>query len=321
MLHDAMGRSIRYLRVSITDRCNFRCQYCMPEEGVRWIPHDDILRYEEMLRVVQACVKLGVDKIRITGGEPLLRKGITSFIRQLVDIPGIREVGLTTNGSLLEENASLLKEAGISRINISLDTLKRSRFKELTGQDALDKVLAGIRKAEEVGLFPIKINMVVMKGFNSDEIVNFAAWTQEKAYQIRFIEYMPFCTGKNYLMTAEEMKKNLTEAGYKQLISEVSQKSHVKKYYLPQSKGSIGFISPVSQYFCDSCDRIRLTAEGYLKLCLFSNEDYLLRHDLRAGVTDKEIEDKLRTLVWHKPWGHHLDQGEICKGIMSRIGG
>jgi cyclic pyranopterin phosphate synthase len=320
MLHDAIGRSIRYLRVSVTDRCNFRCQYCMPAEGVKWIPHDDILRYEEMLQVVRACVNLGVDKVRITGGEPLLRKGILSFIRQMADMPGIREVGLTTNGMLLEENAALLKAAGVSRVNVSLDTMKRNRFQELTGQDALDKVLAGIRKAEEVG-FPIKINMVVMKGFNSDEIADFAAWTQVKAYQIRFIEYMPFLPGKNYLMTAEEMKENLAKAGYKQLISEISRKSHVKKYHLPQSKGSIGFISPVSQHFCDTCDRIRLTAEGFLKLCLFSNEDYLLRNDLRAGITEEEIEDKLRALVWHKPWGHHLDQGEVCKRIMSRIGG
>jgi cyclic pyranopterin phosphate synthase len=320
MLHDALGRSIRYLRVSVTDRCNFRCQYCMPAEGVKWVPHDDILCYEEMLQVVRACVNLGVDKVRITGGEPLLRKGILSFIRQIADTPGIREVGLTTNGTLLEENAFLLKEAGVSRVNVSLDTMKRDRFQELTGQDALDKVLAGIQKAEEVG-FPIKINMVVMKDFNSDEIVDFVALAQVKAYQIRFIEYMPFLPGKNYLMTAEEMKENLAKAGYKRLISEVSRNSHVKKYHLPQSKGSIGFITPVSQHFCDTCDRIRLTADGYLKLCLFSNEDYLLRNDLRAGITDKELQERLQALVLYKPRGHQLDQEGICKQAMSRIGG
>lgn len=320
MLHDALGRSIRYLRVSVTDRCNFRCQYCMPAEGVNWIPHNDILRYEEMLQVVRACVNLGVDKVRITGGEPLLRKGILSFIRQIADVPGIREVGLTTNGTLLEENASLLKEAGVSRVNVSLDTMKRNRFQELTGQDALDKVLAGIQKAEEIG-FSIKINMVVMKDFNSDEIADFVALARVKAYQIRFIEYMPFLPGKNYLMTAEEMKENLAKAGYKQLISEVSRKSHVKKYHLPQSKGSIGFISPVSQHFCDTCDRIRLTADGYLKLCLFSNKDYLLRNDLRAGITDEELQKRLQALVLYKPPGHRLDQGGICKQVMSRIGG
>ncbi len=321
MLYDAIGRAIRYIRISVTDRCNFRCRYCMPSEGVKWISHDEILRYEEILQVVKACAQLGVDKVRITGGEPLLRKGILSFIQEVRAVEGIREIGLTTNGSLLEEYAPLLKEAGINRINISLDTLKRERFQEMTGQDALAQVLAGIQKAEEVGMFPIKINMVVMRDFNLDEIADFAAWTKEKNYQIRFIEYMPFCQEKNYLITAEEMKDKLALAGHTQLIPQVTRSEHVKTYRLPQSKGSLGFISPVSQHFCDSCNRIRLTAEGYVKLCLFSNQDYLLRDDLRAGISDEALQEKLKELVWNKPRAHHLDQGEICNRAMSRIGG
>lgn len=321
MLQDAIGRNIRYLRISVTDRCNFRCRYCMPPEGVPWIPHEAILRYEEMLRIVKACAKLGVEKIRITGGEPLLRKGILSFIRQVRATPGIQEVSLTTNGSLLEEYAPLLKEAGINRINISLDTMNPARFQALTGQAALNKVLAGIARAEAVGMFPIKINMVVMKGINDDEVPQFAAWTKEKAYEIRFIEYMPFGQGENYLVTTQELKDKLTHAGYVLLPAEGKNSSHVSHFRLAEGKGKLGFISPLSQHFCDSCNRIRLTAEGYIKLCLFSNEDVLLRERLRSGIREEELEKLLQQLVWDKPQGHHLAQGETCERAMSRIGG
>lgn len=201
-LYDRLGRHIHYLRVAVTDRCNFRCQYCMPPDGVEWLEHEDILRYEELVRIIGAFAGLGVDKVRITGGEPLVRKGLLSFLRQVVRIPGIREVGLTTNGSLLEEYALSLKQAGVGRINVSLDTLQRERFMRLTGQDRLDRVLAGIKKAQQVGLTPVKINMVVMKGFNADEIADMATFAINNSYQVRFIEYMPFRSGQDYLFTA-----------------------------------------------------------------------------------------------------------------------
>jgi cyclic pyranopterin phosphate synthase len=309
------------MRVSVTDRCNFRCRYCMPETGFQWIPHADILRYEEILRIIDAGAKLGIDKIRITGGEPLLRKGLVSFVQRVVAIPGINEVSLTTNGSMLTEYAGLLRDAGIRRINISLDTMKRERFLALTGKDGLDQVLAGIKKAEEVGLFPIKINMVVMKGFNDDEVAQFAAWTKEKPYEIRFIEYMPFGQEQGYLMKANEIQARLAAEGYGSLIPEAGTSTHVKRYRLPAGKGDLGFITPVSQHFCDSCNRIRLTAEGYLKLCLFSNRDYLLREDLRRGISDEQLAEKLKILVYNKPRGHSLEKHEISRFRMSQIGG
>lgn len=320
-LYDGIGRHIHYLRVAVTDRCNFRCQYCMPEDGVEWIEHDKILRYEELVRIIGAFASLGVDKVRITGGEPLVRKGLLPFLQEVARIPGIKEVGLTTNGSLLEEYAPLLKEAGVGRINVSLDTLQRERFIKLTGQDKLTQVLAGIKKAQEVGLTPVKINMVVMKGFNCDEIVDMAKLAINNPYQIRFIEYMPFRSGKNYLFTAAEMLQQLVAAGFTNLIPQMGGSNPAKIYNMPGSQGSIGFITPVSQHFCSSCNRIRLTPDGYLKPCLLSNDEYSLRESLRSGISDDELLEKIKYVVRNKPKQHCLIKGQASDRGMSRIGG
>ena len=320
-LYDELGRYIHYLRVAVTDRCNFRCQYCMPTEGVEWIEHHDILRYEELLRVIHAFASLGVNKVRITGGEPLVRKGLLPFLKEVSQIPGIDEIGLTTNGSLLEEYAPLLKEAGVTRINVSLDTLQRERFIKLTGQDKLSAVLAGIKKAQEVGLTPVKINMVVMKGFNSDEVANMAKLAMDHPYQIRFIEYMPFRVGENYLFTTDEIKGKFIEAGFTNLIPQMKNNSPARIYTIPGFQGTIGFISPVSEHFCASCNRIRLTPDGYLRPCLLSNEEYSLRKDLRSGISEEGLQEKIKTIVWNKPKQHHLEEGKKSERGMSRIGG
>lgn len=319
-LYDGIGRHIYYLRVAVTDRCDFRCQYCMPPEGGEWLARNDILRYEEIIRIISAFANLGINKVRITGGEPLVRKGLLPFLQKVACIPGLKELGLTTNGSLLEEFAPFLKKAEVGRINVSLDTLQRERFIRLTGQDRLAQVLAGIKKAQEVGLTPVKINMVVMKGFNSDEIVDIAKFALENHYQARFIEYMPFRAGKDYLFTAEEMKKQLENAGFK-LILQTGGSGPAKIYNIPNSQGSIGFITPISQHFCSSCNRIRLTPDGCLKPCLLSNEEYPLRQQLRSGISDDELLEKIRGIVWNKPERHSLAKGQKSERGMSRIGG
>jgi len=320
-LYDEFGRHIHYLRVAVTDRCNFRCQYCMPPSGVEWIEHNDILRYEELVRIISAFASLGVDKVRITGGEPLLRKGIIAFLHRIKKIAGIKEVALTTNGSMLAEYAPLLKAAGVDRINVSLDTLQRERFIKLTGQDGLDQVLAGIKKAQTVGLTPIKINMVVIKDFNSDEIVEMARLAIHNPYQIRFIEYMPFSSGGNYLFTADEMLQQLMAVGFTELIPQKRGSCPAQIYNIPRSQGSIGFITPVSQHFCHSCNRIRLTPDGYLKPCLLSNDEYSLREQLRLGISDSDLLEVIKQVVWNKPKQHSLEQGQKSERGMFRIGG
>lgn len=320
-LYDGIGRRINYLRVAVTDRCNFRCQYCMPPNGVEWLNHDKILRYEELIRIIGAFAKLGVDKVRITGGEPLVRKGLLPFLREVGRIPGIKEVALTTNGSLLKEYAPLLKAAGVHRVNVSLDTLQRDKFINLTGQDKLAEVLAGIQAAQDVGLTPIKINMVVMKDYNSDEIVEMARLAINNPYQVRFIEYMPFRSGENYLFTAAEMLQQLVAAGFTNLIPQMSGSCPAKIYDMPDSQGSIGFITPVSQHFCNSCNRIRLTPDGCLKPCLLSNDEYPLREQLRSGISDHELLEIIKHVVLNKPQQHHLERGQQSERGMSRIGG
>lgn len=320
-MYDQLGRHIHYLRIAVTDRCNFRCQYCMPSDGVEWLDHHKILRYEELIRLISVFAALGIDKVRITGGEPLVRKGLLAFLRKVVRIPGIREVGLTTNGSLLEEHALSLQQAGVKRINVSLDTLKRDRFIRLTGQDRLNQVLAGIQKAQEAGLTPVKLNMVVMKGVNADEIADMASFAIRNHYQVRFIEYMPFRAGQDYLFTAAQMKQQLVDAGFTRLVPELGGSCPAKIYRIPESQGSIGFITPVSQHFCASCNRIRITPDGCLKPCLLSNEEYSLRDQLRSGVSDQELGEQIKQIIWNKPHQQFLTKGQESGRCMSRIGG
>lgn len=322
---DALGRNICYLRVSVTDRCNFRCAYCMPSNGVEWISHQEILSYEEIERVIRIAARLGVYKVRITGGEPLMRKGLVPFIRNVAAIPGILDLALTTNGGVLSEYAIALKEAGLTRVNISLDTLQPERFKKVTGRDMLPNVLAGIDSAYHAGLTPIKINVVVMKDVNEDELTDFARMTLDKPYQIRFIEHMPFQSahGKNdKLVPASRMKEILAAGGFATLLPESKGDGPAQVFRIPGAQGSLGFISPVSRHFCEQCNRIRMTADGRIKPCLLSDHEYNIKELLRSGCTDQELEDYLLNAVWQKPNQHLLNEDgpELHRG-MSKIGG
>lgn len=323
-ISDALGRTIHYLRVSVTDRCNFRCSYCMPREGVRWIPHQEILSYEELSRIIQAFVQLGVSKVRITGGEPLARRDVIPFIAKVAQLPGLQDLAMTTNGSMLSKYASDLKKAGLQRVNVSLDTLKSDRFSTLANCDALQQVLSGIASAEQAGLTPIKINVVVMNGMNTDELADFARMTLDKAYHIRFIEYMPFqacAADEQRLVSMAAMQKILADNGFDTLLPQIAGDGPAKNYKILGAKGTIGFITPVTNHFCDQCNRLRLTADGRIKPCLLSNTEFDVKSLLRAGVSDPELLNFLRHTIWTKPSHHQLDTQPILERGMSKIGG
>lgn len=320
---DALGRNIHYLRVSVTDRCNFRCTYCMPPGGVQWIPHEEILRYQELIRIIRVAAQMGIYKVRITGGEPLVRRGIVSFIHEVAQLPGIEDLSMTTNGSLLLENVVALKKAGLSRVNVSLDTLRPDRFAQLCGRDVLPGVLGGIEQAQAAGLTPVKINVVVMKGVNDDEIADFARMTLDRPYQIRFIEHMPFrgAEGNKRLMPVAEMQAVLAAHGFEILTPEAHGDGPADVYRIPGALGTLGFISPVTRHFCEECNRIRLTADGRIKPCLLSNQEYNIKEVMRAGCSDDELADYLRDVILHKPGHHHLDEEPTLQRGMSKIGG
>ncbi len=328
-LIDTYERKIDYLRISVTDRCNLRCVYCMPGEGIDLIESEGIVRYEELLRVARIAISHGVTKIRVTGGEPLVRKGIIKFIRELKSMDGLKDLSLTTNGVLLKEFAGKLKEAGLKRINVSLDSLDRARFGKLTRGDRLDDVLAGLDAALEAGLDPVKINMVVIKGFNDDEIMAFAALSKEKPFHVRFIEYMPFDTAEGW-----QREKCLSSGEIKKAIDKVEKLYPVKgnkddgagparRFRFKDALGEVGFISPVSAHFCSECNRLRLTADGKLRTCLFSDNEIDLRSALRDGSTDEAVEALLFKAVGEKPLGHQINDNifKKCSRTMSLIGG
>jgi cyclic pyranopterin phosphate synthase len=328
-LIDTYERKIDYLRISVTDRCNLRCVYCMPGEGIELIEPEGILRYEELLRVARIAVSHGVTKIRVTGGEPLVRKGILDFIRELKSIDGLKDLSLTTNGVLLKRFAKGLREAGLKRINVSLDSLNRARFGKLTRGDRLDDVLAGLDAALDAGLDPVKINMVVIKGFNDDEIMAFARLSKEKPFHVRFIEYMPFDTADGW-----QREKCLSSGEIKESINRVEKLYPVKRhkddgagparrFRFKDALGEVGFISPVSEHFCGECNRLRLTADGKLRTCLFSDNEIDLRSALRDGSTDEAIEALLFKAVGEKPLGHRINDNifKKCSRTMSLIGG
>ena len=332
-LKDNYHRTIDYLRVSITDRCNLRCIYCMPSGGLIPIEHKEILRYEEIIRVIRIAAKIGVRKIRITGGEPLVRRNIVYFIESIKNIPGIEDLSLTTNGILLSRYAEELKSAGLDRVNVSLDTLKPKRYREITRSGDLSLVLKGIEAIEKVGLNPIKINMVPICGVNSDEIEEFARLTLKAAYQVRFIEYMPFGSEDMWspekFISTEEIKSIVEGIG--PLIPAKLRKSGPARYFrFENAPGVIGFISPISNHFCNECNRLRLTADGKLRPCLFSETEIDLKPALRGGSSDDEIERLIKLSIEVKPEGHNIGpqklsslikNREYCKKPMSRIGG
>jgi cyclic pyranopterin phosphate synthase len=315
-LSDSFQRPINYLRVAVTDRCNLRCVYCMPEEGVPWMPHSHILSYEELITIIRASAEMGISKIRITGGEPLVRQGIEDFIQMIAQIPGIEEIAMTTNGIYLAKYAADLKKAGLYRVNVSLDTLKPERFKKIcrgvdTGED-IANVLAGIQTAQDAGLNPVKINVVVMAGVNDDEILDFARKTIDEEWHVRFIELMPF-TGHDGRtpagLTTREMKQRIDPLGRMEPYKHQWGNGPAKYYKLPEAKGTIGFISALSEHFCFSCNRLRLTADGKLRPCLMSETMIDLREPLRSGITPEQLKELIKQAVMAKPMGHHLNEG------------
>ncbi len=308
-LKDSFFREIDYLRFSITDRCNLRCIYCMPPEGVLPFRHQDILTYEEIVRIITIAAGLGIKKIRLTGGEPLSRKNISFLIASIKNIEGITDLSMTTNGMLLEKFAQDIAAAGLDRINISIDSLKPERYRHITGHGSLDTVLKGLAAAEQAGLNPVKINMVPIRGLNDDEIADFARLTIDSELQVRFIEFMPSASIDSW-----SPDKYIATKEIKAVIEHIAPLSPVRlrkngpsKYFrLKGAKGVIGFISALTHHFCGGCNRIRITADGKIRSCLFSESEIDLRSALRMGMPDTELERLLKLSVAVKPRGHAI---------------
>lgn len=320
-------RVINYLRLSIIDRCNMRCTYCMPEEGIDFLPHTEILTYEEILHIVRLSVQLGIRKIRLTGGEPLVRKGIIGFLEKLGKIEPLDEITLTTNGVLLKEYAADIKASGICRINISLDSLKAERFFHITGRDYFDRVWEGIQEVERLGFNPIKINVVAIKGLNDDEILDFARMTLKKPYHIRFIEFMPVGERNGWssekFMSTGEIYKLIQGLGDLTPINSNPLDGPAQRFVLDGARGEVGFIGALSNHFCNICNRLRLTAEGHLRSCLFSDREIDIKTPLREGKGDPHLLELLRFAIENKPENHGLKQQmpRKCVRHMSSIGG
>ena len=312
-LSDSFQRPINYLRVSVTDRCNLRCVYCMPSDGVSPLPHGDILSYEEIYTVVSAAAELGIEKVRLTGGEPLVRLGLSELVHMLTRIAAIDDISMTTNGLLLSRYAAELKEAGLRRINVSLDTLKQDRFEAITCRgDNLNTVLEGIEVARSVGLNPVKVNMVVMAGVNDDELLDFAVKTIDEGWHVRFIELMlpvGVSTTVYQLVSADDMKKRLEPLGKLEPCLASVGNGPAKYFRFPGSSGTIGFITPVSEHFCFNCNRLRLTSDGKLLPCLLAEDEVSLRQPLRSGISLEELKKLIEKAVARKPLHHRLDEG------------
>ena len=322
-LSDSFQRPIDYLRISVTDRCNLRCIYCMPAEGVRLMSHGDILSYEEIHTIAEAAAELGIKKVRITGGEPLVRAGLPKLVQMLAKIKAIDDISLTTNGTLLAHYAAELKSAGLLRVNISLDTLKPDRFKYITRDGNLGDVLEGIEVARSVGLNPTKINVVVMPGINDDELLDFATKTIKDGWHVRFIEHMPFGeeASTSPLFSVNEMRQRLAVLGELEPCS-FKGNGPAKYFRLPQAKGTIGFITPVSEHFCFQCNRLRLTADGKLRPCLLSEEEIDLRQSLRSGMSSAKLKRLIKKAVASKPLRHRLAEGCVPQDrSFSQVGG
>ncbi|MBU3160393.1 GTP 3',8-cyclase MoaA [Clostridium frigoris] len=319
-MRDSYGRNINYLRISVTDRCNLRCTYCMPEQGIESKRHMDILRFEEILKIVKAAEKLGINKVRYTGGEPLVMKDLDKLIYETSKLPGIDDIAITTNGMLLSDMASDLKKAGLKRVNISLDTLNAAKFKSITRIGNLEKVMESIDKCLSLGLEPVKINTVLMRGFNDIEFEDFLNLTRKMPIEVRFIELMPIGEGikiyeKSKMSFMELLKKH---PELKQI--ETQKSSTAQLYKLSGAKGKIGFISPVSCKFCDDCNKIRLTSTGTIKPCLHSKEEI----DLRQYLNNQDmLTNVLKQAIYNKPLEHHLAEEKTSRSskMMYQIGG
>ena len=325
MPRDSYGRDIHYLRISLTDKCNMRCVYCMSEDMV-FQPTEDLMTTAEILRLVNLFARLGIDKIRLTGGEPSIHPDLIPIVRG-IHAAGITRSSMTTNGLHLADLAQPLKEAGLERVNVSVDTLDPERFHRVTRWGHLDKVLAGIDAAEAAGLTPLKINAVVARGFNEADVVELARLTLTYPWQVRFIEMMPFGDVAGFAQSAtisqaEIMQRIEAELGPLHPIDEARLDGEARLYRLDGARAAVGFISTVTNPFCASCSRVRLTADGHLRLCLLRDDEGDLLTPLRRGATDDQLEALIRNLIWRKPWGHGLPDGVIpLERVMSQIGG
>lgn len=323
MIYDAYGRPIYYLRISVTDRCNLRCRYCMPDVFKK-LPHSEILRYEEITHIVKIAASMGFYKVRLTGGEPLIRKNITLLIRHISQIPGIKDLSITTNGVILAEMAKDLFDAGLRRINISLDTLNPEKYRYITHVDAFSYVWKGIERVLEIGFFPVKINVVALKGFNDDEILDLARLTFDYPISIRFIEYMPLSSEtinhREYFLPADTVRKKLTTLGKLERLPSASLDGPAERYKISGSQGEIGLIAAISHPFCYRCNRIRLTSDGKLRPCLLSNKEWDIKTPLRKGASDAVIKSIIKKVTAHKPKGHNYIKFTSHRP-MFRIGG
>ncbi len=327
MLIDTYHRRISYLRISLTDRCNLRCIYCMPPEGIKLLDHAEILSFEEILRIASAAARLGISRIRITGGEPLVRKGIVDLVADLIRLPGIEDVSLTTNGILLSDHAAALRGAGMRRVNISLDTLDAEKYKRITRGGDIQRVLEAVSEARRQGFAPIKINVVAMRGINDDEIEQFARLTLERPVHIRFIEFMPVGIStdwdQNSFISSSETRDIISRVGPLEPVERCGKSGPAAMYRLDGAAGQLGFISPLSNHFCDTCNRMRLTADGKLRTCLFSDQEIDLKQLLRGSVSEQGLEQIIADAIKTKPKGHTFSEPSFkkCRRNMSSIGG
>ena len=326
-LVDSWGREIKSVRVSVTDKCNFRCRYCMPAEGLEWLDKGEVLSFEEIARIARVLAAMGVDEVRLTGGEPLVRRDLPTLVGMLAETPGIRDLSLTTNGVLLDRLAGPLVAAGLRRLNVSLDSLAHVRFAEITRRDALDRVLAGLEVAERYPeLRPIKVNCVAIRGFTEAEVPAFAELARRKPYVVRFIEFMPLDADQAWredeVLTGAEIRA-LIEEHWRLVEIPAKPSSTARRFRFADGAGEIGFVNPVSEPFCSSCDRIRMTADGQLRTCLFSRKEWDLKTPLRDGATDAQLAELLRFAVRHKELKHRINESGFVRASrsMSQIGG
>ena len=328
VLRDSHGRAIRDLRISVTDRCNFRCFYCMPREAMEWRPKVEILSYEEILTLTEILVSLGIDKLRVTGGEPMLRRDLESLVSRLAEIPGVTDLAMTTNAHFLAGRATALKEAGLQRITVSLDSLTPDRFALLTGRHGLTQVLAGVDAAIAAGLSPVKVNCVVIRGINDDQVVSFAELAREKGIDVRFIEFMPLDNGqvwkRELVVTGEEVRARIAERYPLERLPGRNVSETARRWrFADGSPGEVGFINPVSQPFCGHCSRIRLTADGMIRTCLFSTTEHDIKQLLRAGASRRELVEFIIAAIEKKEDRHHINDTDFVQPLrtMSCIGG
>ncbi len=325
-LIDSYNRHLNYLRISVTDRCNLNCCYCEPRKRILKLSHREILNYEEILRLVRIGIGLGITKVRVTGGEPLVRKGIYDFLTCLSTLKGLRDISLTTNAVLLEENLEKLEKAGIKRINISLDTLNRDKFKKITGHDYFDRVWGAILKAHAMGFSPVKLNTVVLPGVNDDELTDLAQLSFAYPFHIRFIEYMPIGAGTLIWRppaSASDILSRLNSLGKLTQVKNGMWDGPARRFKIEGAKGEIGLISAMSHHFCQQCNRLRLTAEGRLRTCLLSDRFEDLKGPLRSGCSDKKLAEIIMNAIRHKPLAHRLTTDSTARvdDQMSSIGG